>query len=147
MQFIHLAFSRFLTVAIFYSRFFFCFFWNHLLVYTTPFSTRRKLFRYFRMFSFVYIIWLSLNIFWVSLLSPMSFDLSVQIALSDLSALFYWPSHPNVSLRIFSYYITFFTCPSCLISHPGFLILFKILWEYRFYHWLISLLPELVHIL
>ena len=60
--------------------------------------------RYFETFCFVCIDW-------VSLLSPISFDLSLIVLLSDLFCFF----HLYISLRVF---------PSLVLSHPGFAFLF-----------------------
>ena len=46
-------------------------------------------FRYLGKSYFVCIVWPFLRIFWVSLLSPISFDLFLQVTLSYLSAIFF----------------------------------------------------------
>ena len=59
-------------------------------------------FRSFVMSCFVCFSWACLFIFWVSLLLLISFDLSLQIVLSDLSSVYFWSFHPNILLRVFS---------------------------------------------
>ena len=62
----------------------------------------RIFFYYFRMSCFACIFWPCLCNFWVSLLSPKSFDLSLQAALGQTCQLFCFGSfHPKISRCVF----------------------------------------------
>ena len=102
---------------------------------------------------FVWIAWSCLGIFWVYLLSQISFDLSVQVVLiiqleqinQQTCLLFFGlfvPIYPCVfsSFSIFSCCCSFFSCPSCLISYPGLIFFYSdSLGKHWFYHRLVSL--------
>ena len=86
-------------------------------------------FRCFGKFCFVCIGIPCLVIFYVSPLSLIFFDLSLQAVFSDLAAVLLWSFHPNIS-------------PSfsvCLHLCVLFMFLFGSLEAHRFYHLLISL--------
>ena len=58
----------------------------------------RFFFNYFGISRFVCIVWPSPAIFWVFLLSLISFDLFLQVSLSDMSAVLFCYSHINIHL-------------------------------------------------
>ena len=60
----------------------------------------RNIFHYFGIFNIICIAWPSLSVFKISFLSPITTDSSLQVVLSDLSAVLFCSS-PNRSLRVF----------------------------------------------
>ena len=103
-------------------------------------SVSRIFFRYFGMSCFVSIDWLGPGIFWVFLLSSISFDLLLPVVLSDLSVILFRCFHSNVSQRVFlSLTFSFVVAVSLFILLASFLI--QVLYFYsgslegdQFYH-------------
>ena len=65
----------------------------------------RIFFRYFGMSCFICIVW-------PSLLSSISFDLSLQVVLPDLSIVLFWSSHSNIPLCVFPRQVLYFNSGS-----------------------------------
>ena len=87
------------------------------------------------------------NIFWVFLLSSISFDLCLPIVLSDLPFIGLFP--PLCHCLFFfpkSFRLLFFICFCNLISHPGLVFLFGFLWRYEYYYWLVLLQHKLARL-
>ena len=97
------------------------------------FLADRIFFRYFEMFSFDCIASPCLGIFSVFYLSPVSFLLCFQVALTNMSSVLFYSFYPNISKYVFpSLTISLVIAISlpvftCLISHSGFLFLFGFL--------------------
>ena len=91
-------FNYFLSVPIFYSKI--VLLPLHPIVgmstWILNFLVSRIFFRYFGMSNFVYIARPCHGIFQVFLLSPISFDSSFRVALSNLSAVLFLSSYPNI---------------------------------------------------
>ena len=132
------AFCYVLCISIFYFKLFF----SYVVDFSLSILHRlvdRIFFRYFRISCFVCIAWLCAGIFWVSFVSPKSFDQFLSVVLSDLSALVFFVFSFHYTIVYFSFLCTFtnvnfLICPSCLISQLGFVFL---LWsEKNTPHWL-----------
>ena len=81
---------------------------------------------YFGKTYFICIAWLCDGIFWVCLLSSISFDLFLPVVISDFSAICFGLFIPINPFMFSFFYILhlsqfFFTCSSGLISYSGFL--------------------------
>ena len=130
----------------------FCFLYIQLLVCTREISTYLLLEVFFCYFGiswfFLYCLTLSryllsfssfANIFrFISSSWIVKFDNSFVLVFSSQHILVYF-----FFLSNFACCHNFFTCPSSLISHPGFVFLLGTLGEHRFSRWLISLQPKL----
>ena len=91
---------------------------------------------------FIYIAWSYDGIFWVFLLSLISFALPFQVALSDFFAVFFLLfSSLHIPVLYFSFFSTFDSCcsfsnfPSSLILHLGFVFMFGVLSGTRVIYW------------
>ena len=97
--------------------------------------------RYLVISFFDCITWPWLGIFLVSIPSLKSFNLSLQVSLTDLSFVLFCSFHPNIfpcfHPSFFTYCCNFFTCPFSLIYHPRFAYLFGL-------GGLINILPDLL---
>ena len=103
----------------------------------------RIFFHYFRTFCFVSIAWTCLGTFWVSLLSPISFDLFLPLCSQNFWDFFIPLGSCSFYLSKQFYLLQFLYGPSCFISLQVLYFCSGSLEWYLFYHRLVLLLHKL----